>query len=45
MENRKTLRRNLKPSWVWAIALGSSIGWGHLYNRPTGWLLQIRSGQ
>lgn len=36
-ENRMTLKRTLKPHWVWAIALGSSIGWG-AFVQPTNWI-------
>ncbi|CAN5863933.1 hypothetical protein BH24ACT8_BH24ACT8_09870 [soil metagenome] len=25
---RSQLTRSLKPQWVWAIALGSAVGWG-----------------
>lgn len=34
---RTTLQRTLKPQWVWAIALGSAIGWG-AFVLPTDWL-------
>src|SRR5699024_2813770 len=34
---RKTLKKTLKPHWVWAIALGSSIGWG-AFVQPTTWM-------
>lgn len=34
---RKTLEKTLKPHWVWAIALGSSIGWG-AFVQPTTWM-------
>ncbi|MEJ8766709.1 APC family permease [Oceanobacillus sp. HCA-5259] len=37
MEQRTTLKRTLKPHWVWAIALGSSIGWG-AFVQPTNWM-------
>lgn len=37
MEDRKTLKKSLKPHWVWAIALGSSIGWG-AFVQPTNWM-------
>lgn len=37
MEGRKTLKKSLKPHWVWAIALGSSIGWG-AFVQPTNWM-------
>lgn len=36
-ENRKTLGKALKPHWVWAIALGSSIGWG-AFVQPVTWM-------
>lgn len=26
--DRQELRKTLKPQWVWAVALGSAIGWG-----------------
>lgn len=34
---RTQLERSLKPQWVWAIALGSAIGWG-AFVLPTDWL-------
>lgn len=37
MEERQTLKKSLKPHWVWAIALGSSIGWG-AFVQPTTWM-------
>lgn len=37
MEERVTLKKTLKPHWVWAIALGSSIGWG-AFVQPTNWM-------
>ncbi|GGK01752.1 amino acid permease [Lentibacillus kapialis] len=37
MEERTTLKQSLKPHWVWAIALGSSIGWG-AFVQPTTWM-------
>ncbi|GAB4073166.1 APC family permease [Barrientosiimonas marina] len=37
MEKRTTLKQSLKPHWVWAIALGSSIGWG-VFVQPTNWM-------
>lgn len=37
MEERKILKKSLKPHWVWAIALGSSIGWG-AFVQPTNWM-------
>ncbi|WP_449355075.1 APC family permease [Virgibacillus natechei] len=36
-EERTTLNKSLKPHWVWAIALGSSIGWG-AFVQPTTWM-------
>lgn len=36
-EKRTTLNKTLKPHWVWAIALGSSIGWG-AFVQPTNWM-------
>lgn len=35
-DDRTELEKTLKPHWVWAIALGSAIGWGHLYNQLIG---------
>ncbi|WP_099159450.1 APC family permease [Virgibacillus ndiopensis] len=37
MEERTKLKKSLKPHWVWAIALGSSIGWG-AFVQPTVWM-------
>lgn len=37
MEERAQLSRTLKPHWVWAIALGSSVGWG-AFILPTDWM-------
>lgn len=39
MNNRQTLQKTLKPHWVWAIALGSAIGWG-AFVQPTNWMAQ-----
>lgn len=36
-EQRACLSKCLKPSWVWAIALGSAVGWG-AFILPTDWL-------
>lgn len=36
-EKRTTLEKTLKPQWVWAIALGSSVGWG-AFVQPTTWM-------
>lgn len=37
MEERARLSRTLKPQWVWAIALGSAVGWGS-FVLPTDWI-------
>ncbi|HLR11016.1 MAG TPA: APC family permease [Sporosarcina sp.] len=37
MEERTTLNKTLKPHWVWAIALGSAIGWG-AFVQPINWM-------
>lgn len=37
MEERTQLERTLKPHWVWAIALGSAIGWG-AFILPIDWM-------
>ncbi|RIU94931.1 APC family permease [Oceanobacillus picturae] len=37
MDERTTLKKSLKAHWVWAIALGSSIGWG-AFVQPTTWM-------
>lgn len=37
MKKRVTLNKTLKPHWVWAIALGSSIGWG-AFVQPIDWM-------
>ncbi|WP_449355074.1 APC family permease [Virgibacillus natechei] len=37
MEKREQLKRTLKPQWVWAIALGSAIGWG-AFVQPSVWM-------
>ena len=37
MGERTELKKTLKPHWVWAIALGSSIGWG-AFVQPTVWM-------
>src|SRR5690625_1320354 len=36
-DKRTTLNKTLKPHWVWAIALGSSIGWG-AFVQPVDWM-------
>lgn len=37
MEERQTLEKTLKPHWIWAIALGSAIGWG-AFVQPVNWM-------
>ncbi len=37
MNERTSLSKTLKPHWVWAIALGSSIGWG-AFVQPANWI-------
>ncbi|QKY70127.1 APC family permease [Lentibacillus sp. CBA3610] len=37
MKEREQLARTLKPHWVWAIALGSAIGWG-AFVQPSVWI-------
>src|SRR5699024_4739923 len=37
MEKRITLNKSLKAHWVWAIALGSAIGWG-AFVQPINWM-------
>lgn len=37
VEERTTLQRTLQPHWVWAIALGSAIGWG-AFVQPITWM-------
>lgn len=39
MEERAQLQKTLKPHWVMAVALGSSIGWG-CFVLPGDWLAQ-----
>lgn len=39
MEKRITLKKTLKPHWVWAIALGSAIGWG-AFVQPVNWMAE-----
>lgn len=36
-EDRVELEKTLKPHWVWAIALGSAIGWG-AFVQPIDWM-------
>jgi len=37
LKKREKLERTFKPHWVWAIALGSSIGWG-CFILPAEWM-------
>ncbi|MHA6804555.1 APC family permease [Salinifilum ghardaiensis] len=37
MEERAQLSKTLKPQWVWAIALGSAVGWGS-FVLPADWI-------
>ncbi|GAA0447299.1 APC family permease [Lentibacillus halophilus] len=37
MKEREQLTKTLKPHWVWAIALGSAIGWG-AFVQPSIWM-------
>ncbi|MFC7344259.1 APC family permease [Saccharopolyspora griseoalba] len=37
MEERAQLSKTLRPQWVWAIALGSAVGWGS-FVLPTEWI-------
>src|SRR5690625_2648395 len=37
MNGRNTVEKTLKPHWVWAIALGSAIGWG-AFVQPINWM-------
>lgn len=37
MKERTQLDKTLKPHWVWAIALGSAIGWGS-FVLPADWM-------
>ncbi|WP_096439280.1 APC family permease [Alteribacter populi] len=39
MEERTQLKKVLKPHWVWAIALGSAVGWG-CFILPVVWMDQ-----
>lgn len=39
MKEKTILKKTLKPHWVWAIALGSSIGWG-AFVQPTNWIAE-----
>lgn len=42
MEQRNELKKTLNPSWAWAIAFGSSIGWG-AFILPSDWVGQAGS--
>lgn len=37
MSEQKALRKSMKPSWVFAMALGAAIGWG-AYILPFEWM-------
>ena len=37
------LQRTLKPHWVWAVALGSAVGWG-AFILPTDWMAMAGPG-
>ncbi|WP_205856589.1 APC family permease [Phytoactinopolyspora endophytica] len=37
-EQRMELSRTFKPSWIWAVALGSAVGWG-AFVLPTDWMV------
>lgn len=37
MAERARLAKTLKPQWVWAIAVGSAVGWGS-FVLPTDWM-------
>lgn len=37
MEERTQLDKTMKPHWIWAIALGSAIGWGS-FVLPADWM-------
>lgn len=42
-DQTERLAKNLKPSWVWAIALGSAVGWG-AFVLPTDWIATAGPG-
>lgn len=42
-ETPERLQKTLKPRWVWAIALGSAVGWG-AFILPTDWLAMAGPG-
>lgn len=42
-ETPERLGKTLKPHWVWAIALGSAVGWG-AFILPTDWLAMAGPG-
>src|SRR5699024_6343270 len=37
MKKRTKLNKTMKPHWIWAIALGSAIGWG-AFVQPFSWM-------
>ena len=37
MSENATMRKTMKPSWVFAMALGAAIGWG-AYILPFDWM-------
>src|SRR5699024_9375907 len=37
MKKRTKLNKTMKPHWIWAIALGSAIGWG-AFVQPFNWM-------
>lgn len=36
-DQRAELSRTFRPSWIWAVALGSAVGWG-AFVLPTDWM-------
>jgi amino acid transporter len=43
MRERHEMSKSLKPSWVWALAFGSAIGWG-CFVLPVDWMGQAGPG-
>ena len=43
MSENATLRKTMKPSWVFAMALGAAIGWG-AYILPFDWMQKAGLG-
>lgn len=39
MKSRQELSKTMKPSWVWALAFGSAVGWG-CFVLPIDWMGQ-----